>query len=153
MKARLCIVVGISLCWATSAQAINATYRKQLERSGCTQLSEMQGCDITQSKTENAKAGFVTESPTGRPKPSTRTTYAGNWIARNGDGGTLATIRIDTMERVWVNGKSVRAKRSDGALIFKVGDIQYLIQGDRRLHGEDTWSDFKTGTKGFIVAQ
>jgi hypothetical protein len=113
----------------------------------------MQGCDITKSKAENAKAGFVTDSPTVIPKAAVRTPYAGHWVARSADGDTLATIRIDAMERVWVNGKSVRAKRSDGALIFKVGDIQYLIQGDRRLHGEDTWSDFKRGTKGFIVAQ
>jgi hypothetical protein len=153
MKTRVCIAVGVSLLLATSAQAINATYRKQLERSGCTQMSEMHGCDITQSKAENAKSGFVTESATGHPKAPVQTPYAGNWVVKSGDGATLAKIRIDKMERVWVNGKSVKAKRSVGALIFKVADVQYLIQGDRRLHSEDIWSDFKAGTKGFIVAE
>jgi hypothetical protein len=57
MKTRLCIAVGISLLLATSAQATNATYRKRLERSACTQISEMHGCDITKSKVENTKAG------------------------------------------------------------------------------------------------
>jgi hypothetical protein len=42
----------------TSPHAINAKYRQQLERSGCTQASEAQGCDITKTKEENAKAGF-----------------------------------------------------------------------------------------------
>jgi hypothetical protein len=47
MMTRQCIALGIGLCLATSAQAINATHRKQLERSECTQMSEMHGCDIT----------------------------------------------------------------------------------------------------------
>lgn len=41
------------------AYAINDKYRKQLEQSGCTQISETQGCDIHKSKAENAKAGFT----------------------------------------------------------------------------------------------
>jgi hypothetical protein len=41
------------------AYAINDKYRKQLEQSGCTQVSETQGCDIHKSKAENAKAGFT----------------------------------------------------------------------------------------------
>ena len=40
------------------AHAINDKYRKQLEQSGCTQVSELEGCDIHKSKAENAKAGF-----------------------------------------------------------------------------------------------
>ena len=40
-----------------SAHAINAKYAEQLERSGCTQVSEAQGCDISKSRAENAKAG------------------------------------------------------------------------------------------------
>lgn len=34
-------------------------YAQQLERSGCTQVSETQGCDIHKSKADNAKAGFI----------------------------------------------------------------------------------------------
>lgn len=64
------------LTWAVSAcllaqapspaHAINATYARQLQRSGCTQLSETQGCDIHKSRAENAKAGFVAPA-TARP--------------------------------------------------------------------------------------
>lgn len=45
------------------AHAINAKYAQQLERSGCTQASELQGCDITKTRAENAKAGFVRDAP------------------------------------------------------------------------------------------
>ena len=74
-------------------------------------------------------------------------------MAKNSTGATVATIRIDKKERVWVNGKSVKAKRSDGGLMFKVGNILYFIQGDRRLKDEDYWSDFDAKTKGAIVAE
>lgn len=41
-----------------SAQAIDGEYRAKLEQSGCTQVSEMQGCDFNKTKAQNAKYGF-----------------------------------------------------------------------------------------------
>lgn len=152
----------------SNAFAISAKYRQQLERSGCTQISESQGCDIHKTKAENAKAGFgkdaanaapavsaAASAPAAAPKASPTTAsnpYAGQWTAKADSGATVATIRIDAKEHVWVNGKSVKAKRSDGGLIFKTGTITYRIQGDRRLKGEDTWTDSDAGTKGLIHA-
>ncbi|AZP12273.1 hypothetical protein [Undibacterium parvum] len=139
----------------TSAHAINATYAKQLERSGCTQMSELQRCDIKKSRADNAKAGFVSKAPPPSSTPaavvSNENPYAGNWIAKNSGGATVSTIRIDAKERVWVNDKPAKAKRSDGGLVFKSGLITYRIQGDRRLVGEDIWNDSDTGTQGPIV--
>jgi hypothetical protein len=59
-----------------SAYAIDAKYRAKLERSGCTQVSELQGCDVNKSKAENSKAGFGTD------KRIISNTYAGKWIAK-----------------------------------------------------------------------
>ena len=59
MKKNLIVAIGITLMVNNSAHAINANYRKQLERSGCTQVTEAQGCDITKTKEENAKAGSI----------------------------------------------------------------------------------------------
>ncbi|MGL4752853.1 MAG: hypothetical protein ACRCXB_10660, partial [Aeromonadaceae bacterium] len=53
----------ISLLCIAPAHAINAKYAQQLERSGCTQITEAQGCDIHKSKAENAKAGFGAATP------------------------------------------------------------------------------------------
>jgi hypothetical protein len=150
----------------SNAFAISAKYRQQLERSGCTQISESQGCDIHKTKAENAKAGFVNEAANAAPAASAAASapaapkashtaanpYAGQWTAKADSGATVATIRIDAKEHVWVNGKSVKAKRSDGGLSFKSGTITYRIQGDRRLKGEDTWTDSDAGTKGLIHA-
>jgi hypothetical protein len=153
MKKIPAIAIVMILSVHTSAYAINAKYRQQLERSGCTQASEAQGCDITKTKEENAKAGFDTGVPAEKTKTTNQTPYAGQWVARSPTGATVATIRIDNKERAWVNGQRVKAKRSDGALVFRDGTITYTIQGDRRLKGEDVWVDSDAGTKGLIVVE
>lgn len=153
MKSCWMSVAAIGLLAGAPAYAIDAKYARQLERSGCTQMSELQGCDITKTGAENAAAGVVTATPAGAGPVAPVTPYAGQWVARAADGSTFATLRIDRRERVWVNGRRVKAKRSDGALVFRDGPVLYTIQGDRRLTGEDTWADFDAGTKGVIVAE
>ncbi len=58
MKKIVIIAFSTFILASTPAHANDAKYRQKLERSGCTQLSEMQGCDINKTKEENAKAGF-----------------------------------------------------------------------------------------------
>lgn len=157
MHHRFNAIAIAALLLPASAFAISAKYAEQLEKSGCTQVSEAQGCDIKKSRAENAKAGFaVTPAPapakTAAQASAPVTPYAGNWVAKSDTGATVATIRIDAKEQVWVDGKKVKARRSDGGLVFKVGKITFRIQGDRRLVGEDVWNDFDAKTKGPIVA-
>lgn len=147
----------LCLLMQAPAFAIDAKYRQKLENSGCTQLSELQGCDINKSKAENAKAGFVTEAPaesSGQGSAASHSPYAGNWVAVGPDGsGTVAKIHVDSSNKVTVNGSAVKAKLSDGGLMFKQGTVTYMIQGDRRLKGEDYWNDSDAKTTGKIVAE
>jgi len=126
-----------------ASHAIDPAYAKKLEKSGCTQATELKGCDINKTKAENAKAGFGTAATSVSP-------YSGQWIAKNTDGRTVSTIRIDSKNKVTVNGKSVASKLSDGALVFKVGFITYTIQGDPRVVNESSWTDFDAKTTGPI---
>jgi hypothetical protein len=150
------------LLLATASHAIDAEYAKKLERSGCTQMTELQGCDINKTKAENAKAAASAQAGAkavpgpGPAKAVTGTAaspYTGNWLATGTEGATVAKIRIDGKEKVWVNGKPVKAKRSDGALVFKDKFITYTIQGDLRLKGEDTWYDSDAKSRGPIRAE
>ncbi|MGL4715535.1 MAG: hypothetical protein ACRCWL_06445 [Aeromonas sp.] len=144
------LLVTLGLLGIAPAYAINAKYAQQLERSGCTQVSEAQGCDIHKTKAENAAAGFDNPSA----KATSSSPYTGNWIATFPEtGATVANIRIDGKDQVWVNDKKVKAKKSDGALVFKDGMILYTIQGDRRIKDEDGWVDNDAGTKGPINAK
>lgn len=145
---RIILPVLATLMWVQfPAYAINDKYRKQLEQSGCTQVSETQGCDIHKSRAENAKAGFTNAAA---DSAHTQTPYAGQWVAKSDAGATVATIRIDAKEQVWVNGKRVNAQRTDGTLQFRQGKVTFTIQGDRRLQNEDYWTDSDAGTKGPI---
>ncbi|WP_297802044.1 hypothetical protein [Arenimonas sp. GDDSR-1] len=148
MKNQLILAAALLLA-STAAQAIDPAYAKKLERSGCTQASELQGCDINKTKAENAKAGFGTAAPA-----AAASTYAGTWVAKNAQTKQLvATIRIDKNNKVTVNGKPVAAKLSDGALVFKVGFITYTIQGDPRIQNESSWYDSDAQNKGPIRRQ
>ncbi|MGY3855383.1 hypothetical protein ACW5W8_21565 [Aeromonas aquatilis] len=197
MSRRTALLITMSLLGITPAHAINAKYAEQLERSGCTQVTEAQGCDIHKTKAENAKAGFGATAPAANgglnlsyeqklersgctqvselngcdinktkaenaaagvgnaPAVATSSSpYAGNWIATFPQtGATVANIRIDGKDQVWVNDKKVNAKKSDGALVFKDGMVIYTIQGDRHIKGEDGWVDNDAGTKGPINAK
>ncbi len=63
MKTPSLVVACVALLAATQVQAIDAEYRRLLERSGCTQVTETQGCDIHKTKKQNAKAGFGSADP------------------------------------------------------------------------------------------
>lgn len=58
MKTSSLVIACVTLLATTSVHAIDAEYRRLLERSGCTQVTETQGCDIHKTKAENARAGF-----------------------------------------------------------------------------------------------
>lgn len=59
-KASSAAAVTVVLLASFNAHAVDRKYRARLERSGCTQVSEAQGCDISKTRAENAKAGFGT---------------------------------------------------------------------------------------------
>lgn len=133
------------------AHAISEKYRQQLEHSGCTQVSESQGCDIHKTKAQNAQAGFGASAEPSQDITSNDSPYQGEWMAKSDSGKTLSTIVIDSKNNVKIDGVSVKAKKFDGGLHFNKGNTRYTIQGDRRLVGEDTWQDTKAGTSGKIT--
>ena len=55
-KTWLFTTLTLALVAAAPAHAISAKYREQLERSGCTQMTDGITCDIHKTKAENAAA-------------------------------------------------------------------------------------------------
>lgn len=62
--------LAFAIVAAAPAHAINAKYREQLIRSGCTQATEGITCDITKTKAQNA-ANAGKPLPKTAPKPTT----------------------------------------------------------------------------------
>lgn len=57
MRKKIILLIGLTTMAALSpAHAISEKYRQQLERSGCTQITDGNGCDITKTKAENMKS-------------------------------------------------------------------------------------------------
>jgi hypothetical protein len=146
MRLTLIVLLGAAFLVHSNAFATNAKYQQQLENSGCTQVSELEGCDITKSKAENAKAGFVASPP---PSAQPAAKQSGQWVARSDSGATVATIHVGKGDKVSVNGKSVKAKRVSGVLHFQQGMISFTLNEK----GESFWMDTDAGTKGPVVPE
>jgi hypothetical protein len=99
MKNQWIVIAGVALLANTSAYAIDAKYREQLERSGCTQVSVDQGCDINKTKAQNAKAA------SGRMPL---------FAAKCGDGLNIDSNRAG---KIYMNGKVAKTiKRPNGQI-------------------------------------
>ncbi|MFW1952880.1 hypothetical protein [Acinetobacter beijerinckii] len=149
MQIKLMIAGFISCGVMNSAYAIDAKYRQQLEYSGCTQVSELQGCDISKTKEENIKAGLVesnnvvTDQNASISQPQ--------WIAERQDGTSLARIKIDQQQRVWVNDLRVIAVKNRDQISFRQGKINYTIFTDTEKQSQSIWYDRYSHDKGKIV--
>lgn len=55
------LLLGTFIGTTTPAHAISAAYRQQLERSGCTQATDGNGCDIHKTKAQNRAAASGSE--------------------------------------------------------------------------------------------
>ncbi|HFU2857259.1 TPA: hypothetical protein ACGQ50_000798 [Enterobacter cloacae] len=58
MKKALLAVAALAALYQFPAHAISESYRQQLENSGCTQVTENQGCNLNMSREWNARHGF-----------------------------------------------------------------------------------------------
>ncbi|WP_256670227.1 hypothetical protein [Pseudomonas sp. L-22-4S-12] len=116
MQKKLIITAGIALLACTSAHAIDEQYRQQLERSGCTQVSELQGCDIHKSRAENAQAGFASQAPAETTSASSQTPWLPDpareerWLpsgsmTANGAGSTVRACRPSAAMGPWFSGR------------------------------------------------
>lgn len=146
MYKQLVLITLSAVLASTSAHAIDDKYRKKLERSGCTQVSELQGCDINKTKEENAQAGFA-EADGGAPAAA----QTRNLVAKSDSGATVATIRVQTGGKAWVNGQPVTAKHAGGALHFQQGMITYTVTDNP--DGQSFWMDTDADTKGPIIKE
>ena len=95
MKPIAPLAASLWLVTLTAAHATDAKYRQALERSGCTQVSEMQGCDINKTRAENAKAGFVTDAAAPSAPKAAPTAKPSFDCAKAKPGSTEALICAD----------------------------------------------------------
>ena len=130
---------------AGPAYAISATYRTQLERSGCNMTNESKGCDIHKTRAENEAAGFSDRGVT----PTTRADikkYDGDYVARHPNGQRVANFHIGA-GTVRISGKSVKYTLSGDMLIINGSKtLTYVIYPNKG----SFWEDTDSGNRGPI---
>jgi len=124
MKKMLITLVVFAAVAASPAHAINEKYRAQLERSGCTQVTEADGtCDIHKTKAQNASHNHQTSSH-GKINYSP---FVGNWKWQDGSGKLIDVITV-TGTSAKIGGRLVEEPSvHDGALYFKVGVVNFTL--------------------------
>ncbi|EMF0717951.1 hypothetical protein [Citrobacter sp. Marseille-Q6884] len=107
MKKLILSTLTLAILVTAPAHAINAKYRAQLERSGCTQITEADGtCDIHKTKAQNAATA----------KPKTNDAHAGQIRAMGEDmlgtkaGDAAAVMKTHGFQQtdpgIWYNPKT-----------------------------------------------
>lgn len=112
----------------TPAYAINANYRAQLERSGCTEMNAGTTCDIHKTKTQN-KANTPTVDVT---------PYLGKWAVKTESGQELPDL--DVRKQAFIYGGdqvnlSAEPIIADGALYITVNKMSFTL----KKNGEGRW--------------
>ena len=112
-------LAALALVAAAPAHAISAKYREQLERSGCTQLTDGITCDIHKTKAENAAAAQQADSGFGP--------WVGTWYVYTEYGDKIDEITV-TAKTVTTRGHLVEAaKASQGKLTFRVKSSAFTL--------------------------
>ena len=105
IKSILALIVSAPVLANSSAFAIDNSYMQKLEKSGCTQVTELQGCDINKTRKENRRAGF---DVTPRRKPRYKDLVHQNSI-----------VAIDVMsERGFKNVDSISSGSTQYAIYY-----------------------------------
>ncbi|MCZ7838777.1 hypothetical protein MXF13_12600 [Leclercia adecarboxylata] len=142
MKKMILSTLVLAVIAAAPVHAINAKYREQLERSGCTQMNAGSTCDINKTPAQNAAA---------EKKSKDFTKFKGTYSVFAANGQRLGNRVIVVKPReVRYKGQLVELPRViNGVLLFSVDLTQYSIAGTR---GSElgTWLDDRTNTGGTI---
>ncbi|MCQ7059373.1 hypothetical protein MRO53_12745 [Escherichia coli] len=163
MKKRLLAVFVLGLTIATTACAITPAMQKKYERSGCTQMSELNGCDVNKSYEWNRDHGFIDntenhqnrhhrhgeDQPRNHDQAGIYGKFSGNYAANFENGQRSVDIHIED-STVYVNGNEVRDINTyKDTMTFRVGYSTYTIKAN----GRGSWIDPDAGNAGKIVRE
>lgn len=165
MKKRLLAILVLGLTTATTACAIAPAMQKKYERSGCTQMSELNGCDVNKSYEWNRAHGFIEntnsqqnrhhrhgddrQSNSSEEQSGSYARFAGNYVAKFENGKRSVDIHVDGYG-VYVNGNEVKDINAyKDTMTFRSGYATYTLKEN----GRGSWNDSDSGNAGKIVRE
>lgn len=109
MKTKFTLLALLFSVVVTPAHAINAHYRAQLERSGCTQISAGDGsCDISKTKAENAAQHEPTTSVHDPLREASFSSDTVNATLSNGFFSATVNVKKASVKRLNANFYEIR---------------------------------------------
>lgn len=129
MKKLIISAMTLAVLAAAPAHAINAHYRDQLIRSGCTEMNAGHGCDINKTKAQNAAHA---------PKVSI-TAYQGTWSMFTAKGQQLPDLVLGVNGVTYGGDKQAYAVApaiADDALYFT---LKNQMSVTLKKNGEGRW--------------
>lgn len=168
MNKRLLAIFVLGLTTATTACAITPAMQKKYERSGCTQMSELNGCDVNKSYEWNRDHGFIGDAETphqhhhrhgedhqnsgnleNHNQAGIDGKFTGNYVAKFENGQRSVDIHVED-SGVYVNGNEVRDVNTyKDTMTFRVGYATYTLKAN----GRGSWNDSDAGNAGKIVRE
>lgn len=128
------------------AYAISASYRAQLERSGCTQESELRGCDVTKTKAQNSARGFKLETAiqeaTRRYAP-----FVGSYGVFMPNGQRINQLVVKKDGAVLLNGHKAKEHfvTAEDLNVFEDG-LHIILKTDKK----GSWRNSNTNESGSV---
>ena len=165
MKKRLLAIFVLGLTTATTACAITPAMQKKYERSGCTQASELNGCDVNKSYEWNRDHGFIESADSHQNRhhrhgddrqngshhdqAERNDAFTGNYVAKFENGQRSVDIHIED-SAVYVNGNEVRDVNTyNDTMTFRVGYATYTLKAN----GRGNLNDPDSGNAGKIARE
>lgn len=126
------------------SQASEGSYRAALERSGCTPVTEIWGCDINKSREQNLATPpgerVLREATLAAP-------FVGEYLAQDESGQNAAELSVSPNGLVAADFVRARPIWQGDTLQFQVNAVIYTIN---RQHG-GYWIDHRDGSQGKII--
>ena len=168
MNKRLLAIFVLGLTTATTACAITPAMQKKYERSGCTQMSELNGCDVNKSYEWNRDHGFIDNAENHHQRHHRHDEdrqnsgnqdnhdqagidgkFTGNYVAKFEYGQRSVDIHVED-SGVYINGNEVRDVNTyKDTMTFRMGYATYTLKAN----GRGSWNDSDAGNAGKIVRE
>lgn len=144
-------ILTLAVIFQSPAHAVSEKYRQRLEHSGCSQQTELLGCDFNKTKIQNARSGYG-KNDGGQAITTVRfSAFAGNYAANRKNGEKTAEIHIE-QQSVYVNGKEIKDVNHLGDILtFQQGYVTYTLSVKQS--AKNIWTDSNTKNSGTIVKE
>lgn len=158
MKKLITIAAVFTMAFATfNASAISAGYRAQLERSGCTQETDGNGCDIHKTAAQNGISRHTVNARKDAAEQRKREAkadaergmqpFVGTWKIYQPNGQNTGTLVVKK-NSVTMSGVDAQGYNVNGNILDVYLDGMHFVLGKNK---KGTWTNDSINANGYLT--